>query len=33
VGKVEGRRPLGKPRLGWDDDIKIDFQEVGLYGY
>jgi len=29
VGKPEGERPLGRPRRGWDDNIKMDFQEVG----
>ena len=29
VGRSEGRRPLGRPRLRWWDDIKIDLQEVG----
>jgi hypothetical protein len=29
VGKPEGRRPLGKPGLRWEDNIKMDFQEVG----
>ena len=28
VGKPEGRRPLGKPRRRWEDNIKMDFQEV-----
>ena len=28
VGKPEGKRPLGKPRLRWDDNIKMDLQEV-----
>jgi hypothetical protein len=28
VGKPEGRRPLGKPRHRWDDNIKVDFPEV-----
>jgi hypothetical protein len=23
VGKLEGKRPLGRPRLRWDDDIKM----------
>ena len=32
VGKPEGKRPLGKPRRRWEDDIKIDFQEVGCGG-
>ena len=29
VGKPEGKRPLGRPRLRWEDDIKLDLQEVG----
>jgi hypothetical protein len=29
VGKPEGTRPLGRPRLRWEDNIKRDFQEVG----
>jgi len=29
VGKPEGRRPLGRPRLKWEDNIKMDIQEVG----
>jgi hypothetical protein len=29
VGKPEGRRPLGKPRLRWVDDIRMDLVEVG----
>jgi hypothetical protein len=29
VGKPEGRRPLGRPRLRWEDNIKMDLQEVG----
>jgi len=28
VGKPEGRRPLRRPRLGWEDNIKMDLQEV-----
>jgi len=27
VGKREGTRPLGRPRRGWEDDIKMDHQE------
>ena len=30
MGKTEGKRPLGRPRHTWEDNIKIDFQEVGL---
>ena len=29
VGKPEGRRPLGRPRRRWLDNIRMDFQEVG----
>jgi hypothetical protein len=29
VGKTEEKRPLGKPRRRWEDDIKMDLQEVG----
>jgi len=29
VGKPEGKRPLGRPWLRWDDNIKVDLQEVG----
>jgi hypothetical protein len=29
VGKPEGRRPLGRPMHRWEDNIKMDLQEVG----
>jgi len=29
VGKPEGKRPMGRPRRRWEDNIKIDLQEVG----
>ena len=29
VGKPEGKRPLGRPRRGWEDNIKMDLREVG----
>ena len=32
VGKPEGRRPLGRPRLRWVGNIRVDLQEVGC-GY
>jgi len=32
VGKPEGKRPLGRSRHRWEDNIKIDFQEVGCGG-
>ena len=30
VGKSEGRKPPGSPRRRWEDNIKMDFQEVRL---
>ena len=32
VGKPEGNRPLGIPRCKWEDNIKMDLQEVGCRG-
>jgi hypothetical protein len=32
VGKPEGKRPLGKPRRRWVDNIKMDFGEIRRYG-
>jgi hypothetical protein len=29
VGRPEGRRPLGRPRRKWEDNIKMDLQEGG----
>jgi hypothetical protein len=29
VGKPEGKRPLGRPRRRWEDNIKMDLQEGG----
>ena len=29
LGKLEGRRPLGRPRHRWVDNIRMDLQEVG----
>ena len=29
VGKPEGKRPLGRPRRRWENNIKMDLQEVG----
>jgi hypothetical protein len=31
VGKPEGRRPLGRPRCRWEDNIKMNLDEIG-YG-
>jgi hypothetical protein len=30
VGKPEGKRPLGRPRRRWIDNIKMDILEIGL---
>jgi hypothetical protein len=30
VGKPEGKRPLERPRRRWEDNIKMDLQEVGV---
>jgi len=30
VGKPEGKRPLERPRLRWEDNIKMNLQEVGF---
>jgi hypothetical protein len=30
VGKPGGRRPLGRPRRRWEENIKMDLQEVGV---
>jgi hypothetical protein len=32
VGKPEGKRSLGRPRFRWEDNINMDFQEVGCEG-
>ena len=32
VGKPEGKRPLGRPRRRWEDNIKMDLREVGEGG-
>ena len=29
IGKPEGKRPMGRPRRRWEDNIKMDLQEVG----
>jgi hypothetical protein len=30
VGRPEGRRPLGRPRRRWEDNIKLDLREIGI---
>jgi hypothetical protein len=32
VGKPEGKRPLRRPRCRWEDNIKMDLQDVGFGG-
>jgi len=31
VGKPEGKRPLGRPRRKWVDNIRMDLQDVGIW--
>jgi hypothetical protein len=31
-GRPEGKRPLGRPRHRWEDNIKIDIREIGING-
>jgi hypothetical protein len=30
VGRPEGKRPLGRPRRRWEDNIKTDLKEIGI---
>jgi hypothetical protein len=30
VGRPEGKRPLGRPRRRWEDNIKLDLREIGI---
>jgi hypothetical protein len=32
VGRPEGKRPLGRPRRRWEDNIKMDLREIGIDG-
>jgi hypothetical protein len=32
VGRPEGKKPLGRPRRRWEDNIKIDLREIGIDG-
>jgi hypothetical protein len=32
VGKPDGKRPLGRPRRRWDNNIKMNFREIGWGG-
>jgi hypothetical protein len=29
-GRPEGRRPVGRPKRGWEDNTKMDFREIGI---
>jgi hypothetical protein len=32
IGKPERKRPLGRPRRNWEDNIKMDLREIGIDG-
>jgi hypothetical protein len=32
VGSPEGKKPLGRPRRRWEDNIKMDLRKVGIDG-
>jgi hypothetical protein len=32
VGRSEGKRPLGRPRCRWEDNVKLDLREIGIDG-
>jgi hypothetical protein len=32
VGKPKGKRPLGRPRHRWEDNIRMDLREIGIDG-
>jgi hypothetical protein len=32
VGRSEGKRPLGRPRYKWEDNIKLNLREIGIDG-
>jgi hypothetical protein len=32
VGRLESKRPLGRPRRRWEDNIKMDLREIGIDG-
>jgi transposase len=32
VGRSEGKRPLGRPRRRWEDNIKLDLRDIGIDG-
>ena len=30
IGKPSGKRPLGRPKRRWEDNIRMDFEEIGI---
>ena len=30
TGKITGKRPLGRPKLRWEDNIRMDLEEIGI---
>lgn len=32
VGKPEGKKPIGRPRYRWQDNIKVNLEEIGWVG-
>jgi hypothetical protein len=32
VGRLEGKKTLGRPRCRWEDNIKMDLREIGIDG-
>jgi len=32
VGRTEGKRPLGRPRRRWENNIKMDLRKIGIDG-
>jgi hypothetical protein len=32
VGNSEGMKPIGRPRHRWEDNVKMDFREIGMEG-
>jgi hypothetical protein len=32
IGRPEGKRPLGRSRYRWEDNIKLDLKEIGING-
>ena len=33
IGKPDGKRPLGRPRRRWEDNIRMDLNEMGYEGH